>query len=109
MVRSVNGGISAFIDGNGRIRDPDRILRMEEPLQSAPVFTELKSMRDPQTGRWHRQFSGIISGQVPLDPRTSLYTRVGDVFAGLCLLLTLLCTAIARFRRLRINATAVAV
>lgn len=108
MVRAVNGGISAFIDGNGRIREPDRILRMEEPLQSAPVFTELKSMRDPQTGRWHRQFSGIISGQVPLDPRTSLYTRFGDVFAGLCLLMTLLFAAFARFRRRPVEAAAVA-
>jgi apolipoprotein N-acyltransferase len=97
MVRSVNGGISAFIDGNGRIREPDRIMKMEEPLQSVATFTELGSMRDPDTGHWHRQFSGIISGQVPLDPRTSLYTRFGDWFAGLCLLLTIVSTIAARW------------
>jgi apolipoprotein N-acyltransferase len=99
MVRSVNGGVSAFIDGNGRIREPDRIMKMEEPLQSVAKFTQLDSMRDPDTGRWHRQFSGIVSGQVPLDPRTSLYTRFGDWFAGLCLLLTIVSTAAAGWLR----------
>lgn len=99
MVRSVNGGISAFIDGNGCIREPDRIMKMEEPLQSVATFKELGSMRNADTGHWHRQFSGIVSGQVPLDPRTSLYTRFGDCFAGLCLLLTIASTIAARWAR----------
>jgi apolipoprotein N-acyltransferase len=33
MVRSVNGGISAFIDGDGRIREPAKILVMQEPFE----------------------------------------------------------------------------
>lgn len=85
MVRCVNGGISAFIDGNGQIREPDQILVMSEPLQGLiPVLTPVSGMRDPETGSWRRQFSGIVFGQAPLDPRTSLYLRFGDWFAGLC-------------------------
>ena len=97
MVRSVNGGISAFIDGNGCIREPGRIMKMDEPLQSVATFQELGSLRDPETGSWHRQFSGIVSGQVPLDPRTSLYTQFGDWFAALCLLLTAVSAIAARW------------
>jgi apolipoprotein N-acyltransferase len=88
LVRAVNGGISAFIDGNGQIREPETILVMAEPLQGVnPQLSEVKGLRDPQTGKWRRQFSGIIFGQVPLDPRESLYVRFGDWFAAICLLI----------------------
>ena len=87
MVRCVNGGISAFIDGNGQIREPEQILVMKEPIEGLnPPLTEVQGMRDPATGFWRRQFSGIIFGHAPLDPRTSPYVQFGDWFAGLCLL-----------------------
>jgi apolipoprotein N-acyltransferase len=90
MARCVNGGISAFIDGNGQIREPDQILVMKEPFEGTrPQLTDVKQMRDPATGKWRRQFSGIVFGQVPLDPRGSLYVQFGDWFAELCLILTL--------------------
>lgn len=90
LVRAVNGGISAFIDGNGEIRDPAKILVLKEPLEGlAPELTEVSGLRDPSTGEWRRQFSGIVFGQVPLDPRESLYVRWGDWFAALCLIVTL--------------------
>lgn len=91
LVRAVNGGISAFIDGNGEIRDPATILMMKEPLEGVvPQLSEVKGLRDEATGHWRRQFSGIVFGEVPLDPRESLYVRYGDWFAGLCLIVTLL-------------------
>jgi len=91
MVRSVNGGISAFIDGNGQIRDPAEIHVMKEPFNGMQVQLEpVEGLRDPQTGHWRRQFSGIIFGQAPLDPRESLYVKYGDWFAGICLASTLL-------------------
>ena len=99
MVRSVNGGISAFIDGNGQIREPDQIQVLTEPIQGLrPELTEVPGMRDPATGSWRRQFSGIIFGQAPLDPRTSLYTRYGDWFAMLCAVITAGCLLMS-FRR----------
>jgi apolipoprotein N-acyltransferase len=86
LVRCVNGGISAFIDGNGLVREPDKILVMKEPLEGLHAeVSDVKGMRDPSTGSWRRQFNGIIFGQVPLDPRSSLYVQYGDWFAGLCL------------------------
>jgi apolipoprotein N-acyltransferase len=85
MVRAVNGGISAFIDGDGRIREPATIKVMQEPFEGVhPELADVQSLRDPETGRWRRNFSGIILGQVPLDPRTSLYTVYGDWFPCIC-------------------------
>jgi apolipoprotein N-acyltransferase len=87
LVRCVNGGISAFIDGNGLVREPDKILVMKEPMEGLHAeVSEVKGMRDPSTGAWRRQFNGIIFGQVPLDPRSSLYVQYGDWFAGASLL-----------------------
>jgi len=92
MVRSVNGGISAFIDGDGRIREPAKILVMQEPFEGVnPELTEVESLRDPATGKWRRNFAGIILGQVPLDPRSSLYSRWGDWFPVLCVLAAVFC------------------
>jgi apolipoprotein N-acyltransferase len=97
LVRCVNGGISAFIDGNGLVREPDKILVMKEPLEGLHAeVSEVKGMRDPSTGAWRRQFNGIIFGQVPLDPRSSLYVQYGDWFAGLCLL-TMLAVCVTSF------------
>ena len=99
MVRCVNGGISAFIDGNGQIREPDQIQVLSEPLEGLrPELTEVSGMRDPATGSWRRQFSGIIVGQAPLDPRDSLYIRFGDWFAMLCAVVTAGCLFLS-FRR----------
>ncbi len=83
MVRAVNGGISSFIDGNGRVREPASIQKLQEPMQGIlPALETIPAMKDPQTGRWHRQFSGLLTAEVPLDNRTSIYTSLGDAFAG---------------------------
>ena len=63
MVRAVNTGISAFIDGDGAIR-------------SQAV--------EPETGSSH-QVEAVLADAVPLDSRTSLYLRGGDWFGGFCL------------------------
>ena len=99
MVRCVNGGISAFIDGNGQIREPAEIHVMQEPFEGLRVKLQLADgMRDPDTGAWRRQFSGIIFGQAPLDPRESLYVRFGDWFAQLCLLATVILIGLSAVR-----------
>ncbi len=60
IVRAVNCGISAVVDGNGRI------------LKSLPKLTE-----------------GVLSARVPLDPRTSVYTAWGDWFGQACFAVSL--------------------
>lgn len=61
IVRAVNTGISAVIDGNGRI------------LASLPAAS-----------------SSVLTYQVPLDPRTSLYIRGGDWLPIGCLVVSVI-------------------
>ena len=92
-VRAVNTGISAIIDGDGAIVEPD-------------VFLDGKtgkslSMRDPQTGRWRKGLDAAIVHRVPLDKRTSLYVRHGDWFASACLFAAIGSLIVALFVRRR--------
>ncbi len=66
IARAVNTGISAFIDGNGRI---------------SGVVKQDGRARGPG-------IRGVSVAQVPIDARSSLYGRWGDWFAALCLLLS---------------------
>jgi apolipoprotein N-acyltransferase len=82
MVRAVNTGISAVIDGDGMVVEPDVFLDVDNKGRT--------TMRDPKSGRWNRQFNAVLVDSVPLDNRTSLYLRFGDWFAGTCGFATLL-------------------
>jgi apolipoprotein N-acyltransferase len=67
VVRSVNMGISAVIDGSGRV-----------------VALPGASWRES------KKVAGVVTAEAPLDRRTSWYARVGDVWAGVCAIATLL-------------------
>ena len=82
LVRAVNTGISAIIDGDGAILDP-KVFLDGDARKNAPAAPRT-SARDPQTGAWHRQLNAALVHDVPLDPRRSLYVRFGDWFAMLC-------------------------
>jgi apolipoprotein N-acyltransferase len=75
-VRAVNTGISAIIDGDGAILEPEVFIDGDKQGR--------KTARDPKTGRWYRQLNAALVHTVPLDPRTSFYVRHGDWFATLC-------------------------
>jgi apolipoprotein N-acyltransferase len=73
IARSANRGISALIDGNGAI------------LASIPKLR-----------------ASVLSMQIPLDDRTSIYSRWGDWFGAGCLAITigfLPQAAVRHFRR----------
>ena len=74
MVRSVNTGISAFIDGDGVIRDPDIFIDGDG---------KGRGYRN-ESGRWNKQLNCVLIDNVPLDSRRSLYVAGGDWFAGTC-------------------------
>jgi len=76
LVRAVNTGISAVIDGDGIVVEPDVYLDLDNKGRNR--------MRDPKTGRWNRQLNAVLVDSVPLDNRHSLYLRYGDWFAGTC-------------------------
>ena len=80
MVRAVNTGVSAFIDGDGVILEPDVFIDGDHTGDGKGR----DSMRDPKTGRWHRQLNAALVDTIPLDNRASLYVAWGDWFAGTC-------------------------
>jgi apolipoprotein N-acyltransferase len=87
MVRAVNTGISAVINGDGLVVEPDVFLDADNQGRT--------SMRDPKTGRWYRQLNAVLVDSIPLDNRTSFYLRHGDWFAGGCGLLAALVGLVA--------------
>lgn len=64
MVRAVNTGISACIDGDGMVRQ--------------------RAVDINKTGK-SKEVEAVVVDTVPLDSRTSLYLAGGDWFAGVCL------------------------
>jgi apolipoprotein N-acyltransferase len=69
LVRATNTGITAIIDSRGHIRN------------STSIFTE-----------------GVLTGEVRIGTESTIYTRYGDLFAGLSLIATSI-IAIAALRR----------
>lgn len=84
LVRAANMGISAIIDGDGVVREPD--VFFDADAKEGEVGKS--SMRDPETGRYYRQNNAVLVDTIPLDPRRSLYVAWGDWFAGSCSLMT---------------------
>lgn len=76
MVRAVNTGVSAFIDGDGAIVTPEHFID-----DNGREITFV----DPKTGRWRKSVNAALVHHVPLDHRSSLYVKWGDWFAGSCL------------------------
>jgi apolipoprotein N-acyltransferase len=80
MVRAVNTGISAVIDGDGLVVEPEVYIDAD----AQPPSKGRTSMRDPKTGRWNRLLNAVLVDSIPLDNRTSFYLHHGDWFAGGC-------------------------
>ncbi|MEZ6125648.1 MAG: apolipoprotein N-acyltransferase [Planctomycetaceae bacterium] len=90
MIRAVNAGISAFIDSSGRIRQPEHFWIMNDETSGVVAdFEEAETLIDPATGKRWRQCSAVMSGQIPVDGRDTIYLKFGDWFAGLCSVLVL--------------------
>ncbi len=92
LVRAVNTGVSAVVDGDGAIREPDVMIDGDTLKKTTLV--------DPKTGRWRKQLNATLVQTVPLDNRRSLYVRYGDWFAMLCCATCVFCALTAvPFRR----------
>ena len=103
MARAVNTGVSAFIDGNGTVLEPEVMLNADAAVPSLdrprgdgePVPT---TMRD-ESGDYRRQFHGVLVTDVPLDPRGSVYLVIGDLIPALAAAVCLVLAVVGWVRR----------
>jgi apolipoprotein N-acyltransferase len=82
LVRSVNMGISAVIDGNGRVLRPEQANRGEAlPLWDVNASAVSLPHRD-----WaaFKRVSGVLVARVPIDGRSSMYAATGDWLPTWC-------------------------
>lgn len=82
MARAANMGISAIIDGDGVIREPEVFIDFDAQLADKAPRTTL---RNPLNGRFYRELNATQVSTVPLDKRGSLYVYWGDWFGMACL------------------------
>ncbi|HYV35401.1 MAG TPA: apolipoprotein N-acyltransferase [Gemmataceae bacterium] len=77
LARSVNMGISAVIDGNGRVLAP---VKIKAPGPGQSDLWTISPSEVLSVGQWHtyKQTEGIVVVDMPIDRRTSLYAVCGD-------------------------------
>lgn len=97
LVRAVNTGISAVIDGDGVVTEPDVFINGDAPTREESIST----MRDPATGRLRKSLNAALIADVPLDSRSSIYVAHGDWFAQSCCASALFLAFVCPFRRRR--------
>jgi apolipoprotein N-acyltransferase len=82
MVRSVNMGVSALIDGNGRVLMPKVHPAAKDPPAPVWIIQEGKYGEPVElpVSQWHefKRTSGILKATVPIDGRFSFYAVAGD-------------------------------
>ena len=88
LVRSVNMGISAVIDGNGRVQKP-RVVPGGGEIKRWVVEEVQGTIPDLDEKDWAamKKVGGVLTATVPLDNRGSWYVIFGDWLPGLCWLL----------------------
>jgi apolipoprotein N-acyltransferase len=109
IARSVNMGISAVIDGNGRVLLPQLVgydgnpKIWDIPWGPAPAPT----LPSDAWGRF-KKVEGVLLATVPIDHRTSLYALWGDWLPWGCWLLVGGGLALVWFRRRNVKASGAA-
>ncbi|HJT77166.1 MAG TPA: apolipoprotein N-acyltransferase, partial [Gemmataceae bacterium] len=103
LLRAVNMGISAVIDGNGRVLAPQTLgTYRKASLWQVPGDGTRAAGLPPS--RWHefKKLPGVLTAVVPIDHRGSLYAAWGDWLPWTCWALlggSLLWVLTGRFRR----------
>jgi apolipoprotein N-acyltransferase len=91
VARSVNMGISAVIDSNGRVLQPHELPRPNPRIDpDFHVWTVPMQHGAPEelpVSQWHeyKKVAGVLLATVPIDARVSLYSRWGDWLPWSCL------------------------
>lgn len=97
LVRAVNTGISAVIDGDGVLVEPNVFINGDAQTREESIST----MRDPQTGNLRKSLNAAVVADVPLDSRSSFYVARGDWFAQSCCVGALFFALVCPLRRRR--------
>jgi apolipoprotein N-acyltransferase len=95
VARSVNMGISAVVDANGRVLAPHRL-----DVPPPPAMPEARAWRITEedfggpglpVSRWqeYKKVPGVLLATIPIDTRGSLYARWGDWLGWGCLVAVL--------------------
>ncbi len=91
VARSVNMGISAIIDSNGRVlkpelsQDSDRNKKYPD-VHFWNVSSQFSQASSLPLSEWNqfKKTQGVLTSSIPIDTRVSLYSQWGDWFASLC-------------------------
>jgi apolipoprotein N-acyltransferase len=85
MVRSVNMGISAVIDGDGRVLAPSSISQ-SDATYTWSIAGSTGNTADLAIQRWaeFKRVDGVLTASIPIDHRTSWYGRLGDWLPWSC-------------------------
>ncbi len=83
--RSVNMGISAVVDPNGRVLAP----QVTEQAGDVRLWELSPRATDLPAGRWgeFKKVPGVLIASLPIDHRVSLYARLGDWLPWTCWLI----------------------
>jgi apolipoprotein N-acyltransferase len=105
LARSVNMGISAVIDPNGRVLRPETVLEFKDKDSGKTRIWEIaannKTIAELPVSRWaeFKKVSGLLLADMPIDHRSSLYSRWGDWFPWTCWAIIGLALAASLFRK----------
>jgi apolipoprotein N-acyltransferase len=98
IVRSVNMGISAVIDPDGRVVALPHLAAREYDRTGHDYWVVLNE--HPQTGwRESKKVEGIVTAAVPIDTRSSLYAQLGDWIPAGCWVAAALALGVGFVRR----------
>ncbi|MFL5245890.1 MAG: apolipoprotein N-acyltransferase [Gemmataceae bacterium] len=107
VARAVNMGISAVVDPNGRVLQPETIETLREPDTGETRVWKLSAEKDriiampPAHWAEFKKIPGVLLAELPVDHRTSLYARWGDWLPWSCCGFLTAAIALAWFRPVR--------
>ena len=89
LARAVNMGISAVIDSNGRVQQPQETAEGGDVKMWLVQADRASEIPDLPEGKWHdfTKVHGVLTATIPIDNRLSLYAWTGDWLPGGCWLL----------------------
>jgi apolipoprotein N-acyltransferase len=82
IARCVNMGISAVVDGNGRVLAPE-LLGQGEGAHLWEIGARPAELPEARWGDFKKK-AGVLLATVPIDHRESLYARLGDWLPWTC-------------------------